>query len=148
EPAHGADQIALVAAERLLDDRPPVVLAAGPAVDGRHEPRVHRQGYPEVVRPLGLVDRVRQALELVELAPEPGPLFEEVPGDRTSAGRPRGTGGTRSTRARPRAPAPAHVPGARGRTAARARRRDGAVRGRRVRGRAARRRAAWPRRSA
>src|SRR2546425_898526 len=85
EPAHRADQVALVATERLLDDRPPVVLPAGPAVDGRHEPRVDGQRHPEVARPLSLVDRVREARELVELTPEPGPLLEEVPRDRRVA---------------------------------------------------------------
>src|SRR5262245_41118540 len=54
QPAHGADQIALVAPERAVYDAGPVVLARGPAIDGRHEPRLNADRHAQVPPPLGL----------------------------------------------------------------------------------------------
>src|SRR4030095_3014717 len=86
QPAHRPDQIALVAAERGLHDAGPVVVARGPAIDRRHEPRLDADRHAEVPRPLGLEDGVGEADQVVELALElPLPL-EERPGDHRLAG--------------------------------------------------------------
>src|SRR5438552_1847506 len=68
EPAHGADEIALLAAERGLHDAGPVVVTRGPAVDGRHEPGLHADGHGQVARALGLEHRVGDGDEAVDLA--------------------------------------------------------------------------------
>src|SRR5262245_23174913 len=70
QPAHGADEIALVAAERAVHDAGPIVVARGPAIDGRHESRLDADRHAEVPAPLGLKHRVGDADERVDLALE------------------------------------------------------------------------------
>src|SRR6185295_2906145 len=68
QPPHGPDQIALVAPERTVHDAGPVVVAGGPAMDGRHEPRLDADRHAQVPPPLGLEDRVGDAHQGFDLA--------------------------------------------------------------------------------
>src|SRR5215470_8230118 len=86
QPPHGADEIALVAAEGLLHDRGPVVLAGGPAEHRGHEAGGDRDRHRELVAALRLEHGRGQRLQLLQLALELGALLEEEPSHRGVTG--------------------------------------------------------------
>src|SRR6267143_3603070 len=85
EPAHRADQVALVAAEGLPHDPRPVVLAGGPAEDRGHEPAVDAHRHLKPALTLGLVDGLGEAAELGEPPPELRALAEKLARERRLA---------------------------------------------------------------
>src|SRR5256885_15991306 len=66
EPAHGADEVAFVAAERFLDDPGPVVVPRGPAEHRRHEAGMHGDRHRQMALTLRLSDRLGDLDELLE----------------------------------------------------------------------------------
>src|SRR6266511_6494212 len=77
EAAEGANQVALVAAERLLYDTRPVVVSRSPAEDRGHEAGRDADGHRQVVVALDLEHGVGHRLQVLELALELGALLEK-----------------------------------------------------------------------
>src|SRR5712692_1279646 len=86
EPAHGTDQVALVATERFLDDGGPVVVARGPAEHRRHESGMDGDRHRQVALVLRLAHRLRNLHELLQPPAELGARPQEAARDHRLAG--------------------------------------------------------------
>src|SRR5262245_48244860 len=86
EPAHGADQVALVTAEGRLHDARPVVLSRGPSEHGGGEPGIDLDAHAEPMRPLGGGHRLGRRRQLLELLPDPRVAAQEAPRNMGVAG--------------------------------------------------------------
>src|SRR5262245_51955157 len=86
EPAHGADEVALVTAEGRLHDARPVILPRGPPEHGGREPGIDLDAHAEAMRPLGGGHRVGSHSQLLELLPDTRVAAQEAPGDVGVAG--------------------------------------------------------------
>ena len=82
QPPHGAHQVSLVAAERVLYDTRPVVVSRRPAENRGHEAGGDADGHWQVVMTLDLEHGMRHRLQVLELALELGALLQEDARDR------------------------------------------------------------------
>src|SRR3954466_12753894 len=77
QASHRTDEVAFVAAERLAHDGQPIVLAGGPAEDGRHEAWMHGDRHAEVTRALRLPHAAGALQEWVEPPLELGAFLQK-----------------------------------------------------------------------